>query len=339
MKNVITINEIAEASGVSTATVSRVINGKNNVNQDTRRYVQEIISKLEEDRGISVQFTKKKNAPIILLAIDFDSPILNDFSSGVQKVALYNDFRVVAVDYTKHRSDFINEVDFLSKSISLAGIVMMNSYESESAIQALRSRLPIVIAYRDNAYENVSSVSVDNDLSSQLIANHLLSQGCRNIVILSVPHGFSRMRRDAVIRTFDQAGYTIPECNTIQLPSLDLETAASLLHQYLETHEAPDAVFAINDLLAAAAVREIRKTGLRVPQDVLVAGFDNSEISTLIEPNITTIDVRPYNVGALAANLLIETLRDPSRQTQNIVLQGDLIVRDSTSPLRTGSLG
>lgn len=326
----ITISEIADQSGVSPATVSRIVNGKDNVNEDTRRRVLNVIAELEKTRGISVSPGRKKKAPVILLVADFDSPVLNDFVSGLQKVALNNGYHVVALDYSKHRTDLLDEVSFLSRSISIAGLVMMNSYESTSTVESLWSRIPTIIAYTNVEVQNVSTIAIDNDACARTIANHLLSLGCRKPVLLGVDLNFAIERMNAVKATFAEAGIEIPEEDTLLFPTLDLDAAASLLNQYLSTHKTPDAVFAINDLLASTAVSVLHKFDFRIPEDVMVAGFDNSTISTLIEPNLTTIDTRSYNVGTQAANLLLGSIRNPQLPPQHIAVQGNLIVREST---------
>ncbi len=331
-KTKITINEIADRAGVSIATVSRIINGKKNVKSETEQYVLSIIAQLEQEYGLDTKFTSNRGKPIILSIADFDAPILNDFSTGVQRVLTNREYHLVTIDYSKHRVDLLSEISFLSQNIPLSGIMMLNNYENASDIASLATRFPVVTAYTSSEHEKIASITIDDYGSGQTIANHLLSLGCQNIVILSINDtvAFSRLRKNGILNALAQAKIQVPDYNQIHLPSFNTDVAASMIRQRINSQGKPDAIIGVNDALAAIAMRESKHLGFRIPEDILVAGFDNAEIACLVEPNLTTIHSKAYDIGAQAANMLLDMLNNPNIPAQHITLHGELIVREST---------
>lgn len=331
-KKKLTINEIAEKAGVSIATVSRIINGKQNVKPETEQYVLEIISQLEKEYGLDNRLSSNRSNPIILLIAEFDSPVLNDFAAGLQKVASNNGYHVITIDYSKHRIDLLSEINYLAKNIPISGIIMLNNYESTSDIESLTTRFPVVTAYTASESDKISSITIDDKIAGQTVANHVLSLGCKDVVILAIndTFGFSRLRKAGIIDTLNQAGVYIPEYNQIYLPGFDFGVAASMIRQRIQDHGRPDAIIGINDALAAIAIRESKRLGFLVPEDIIVVGFDNAEIATLVEPNLTTINQKSYHIGTQAANMLLSILEQPEFPAQHITLRGELIVREST---------
>lgn len=328
----VTISRISEVSGLSTATISRALNGKGNVKPETEQYIMDVIAQLERENNIETPLISNRKNSIILLVAEFDSPVLNDFSSGLQKVAMNNGYHTIALDYTKHRVDLLKEINYLTKNIAISGIVMLNNYENNTELESLCSRFPIVNAFSTPDSSLMSSITIDDYQAGKTLANHILSIGCKKICLLCINDmfSFSKVRKMAIIDTFTNAGIELPQENIIELPGFDLDVAANMVHNLLVSSELPDAIIGINDALAATAMGEIKKLGYNIPNDIVVAGFDNASTSTLVEPNLTTINLRPYNLGTQAANILINELNHPNTPVQNIVLQGELIVRGST---------
>ncbi|MCI8993405.1 MAG: LacI family transcriptional regulator [Eubacterium sp.] len=330
-KKKLTINEIAKKANVSIATVSRIINGKKNVKPDTEQNVMNVIAQLEKEYGLDNRFLNRTN-PFILVVAEFDSPVLNDFAAGVQKKIFNRGYHVITIDYSKYRVNLLSEINYLAKNIPISGIIMLNNYEPVSDIESFTNRFPVVTAYTDSSSSKISLITIDDYLAGQTVANHILSLGCENIVLLAIndTFSFSRLRQKGILGTITQAGITIPEYNLIHLPGFDFDIASSLLRQRFQENGKPDAVIGINDALAAIAIRESKRFGYRVPEDILIAGFDNAEISTLTTPNLTTINQKSYHIGMQAANMILNTLEHPKQPVQHIVLQGELIVREST---------
>ncbi len=329
-KKKITIHDIAAKSGVSIATVSRVINGKSNVIPETRKNVLNAIAQLEEEYGTKAKATAKMRTPVILLAIDFGSPLLNDFSNGLQEALSEKEYYVFAIDSSKRPSDFINEINYLSNFVSISGIVLTHYYGNTADLERLQERYPVVAAGSPCIIDNVPSVAIDNHQAGLTIANHLLSLDCHNVVVMYEEHDFSIIRRDAVLETYENAGFPVPDQNIMQLPGLDFSVASSRLRRYLSSYPAPDAIIAINDALASLTIHEIRRCGLRVPDDIRVVGFDNSEMAVLTSPTLTTIDQHAHDLGMQAANIILDIIGNHLSAPQHIIVQGDLIVREST---------
>lgn len=331
-KKKITINEIAERSGVSIATVSRILNQKNNVKPQTKQYVMDIIAQLEKEHGYEGHFSSPKNGSVILLVAEFNSPVLNDFAAGIQRAASSSGYHVITLDYSRYRIDLLSEINYLAQIISISGIIMLNNYEQASDIETLASHFPVVTAFTGSSSPKVGSIAIDNYLAGQTLANYVLSLNCKEIAVFAIndTFTFSKLRKNGIVDSLSQSGLNLPSYNLIELPGFDFGVATSMIRQRLQLHIKPDAIICINDALAAISIRELRKFGYQVPQDVIVTGFDNAEISTLVEPNLTTINQNPFQIGSQALNMLINMMENPDASAQHINLKGELIVREST---------
>ncbi len=331
-KKKLTINEIANQAGVSIATVSRVLNGKDSVKSETKEHVLQVIAQLERSHGVNILSSSNTNNPIVLLVAEYESPVLPNFSAGLQEVINEHGYHLVSIDYLKYRGNLSSEINFVAKNMPISAIIMLNNYEEESEVELIANRFPVLTAYANATSKKIASISIDDTLAGQTIANHLLSLGCKDIVLLTLndSFNFSRLRVKGILETFQNEGIEIPDYNRITLTSLDFGIAASLISQRLQKYDKPDAIIAINDALAAIVIRESKRLGYQVPQDLLVTGFDNEDIATLIEPNLTTINQNSYYMGAQAAHILLDVMENPDKAMPHISLRGELIVREST---------
>ena len=121
----------------------------------------------------------------------------------------------------------------------------------------------------------------------------------------------------------------------VQFPEVSCELAIASTMQLLRTAEPPDAFVTTSDVYAAAVIRAARQVGLRVPQDVMVTGFDNIEFSTVTTPSITTVDQPRIRMGLMACELLVEKISNPALPSKGVLLETELIVRESTSDSRS----
>ena len=146
---------------------------------------------------------------------------------------------------------------------------------------------------------------------------------------------YARQRKAGYIQTLEAAHIPLNKDWIIQLPELDFDMALSSTHQLMSQKEHPTAVFAVSDVLAAAAIRGCRLAGLSVPSDIIVTGFDNVNISQATSPPITTINQPKYQMGYMACELLIEKLNTPGAKPRQVLLNTELIIRESTQRQRT----
>ena len=141
---------------------------------------------------------------------------------------------------------------------------------------------------------------------------------------------YARHRIAGYKAALEEAGISLHPEWIITLPELDFKMAVSSVQQLMTQKEHPDALFTVSDLLAAAAIQASRTAGLVVPDDIFVSGFDNVDISQAVFPAITTINLPKYQLGYMACELLIERLENPNVKVKQILLNAELIIREST---------
>lgn len=162
---------------------------------------------------------------------------------------------------------------------------------------------------------------------------YLLSCGCNKISLINGPRNFryaaERLRGFADV--MEQAGLFVPKNWIVQLPEVDFSIAYAAVCKVLNADIRPNAFFAVSDIFAAAAIRSAHRYGLRVPEDIMVVGFDNIPISMMTSPSITTISQPTVSEGYAACELLVDMIENPEIHPQSLVLETELIVRESTS--------
>jgi DNA-binding LacI/PurR family transcriptional regulator len=331
-KEKITITEIAEKSGVSIATVSRIINGKESVKEATKLSVLNTINQLEEEYGITSKLLNRPSNSIILLIAELGSPIIDTFSAGLENCALRRGFHVITMDYSRNRTNFLDEFNYYAKTMSIAGVIMLNYYEEIFVLDSIALRYPIVVAFNHIESNTISSISTNDYVSAKAAIEYLISIGKKKIAILGLDNSFpfSTLREKGALTALKNANLTTPNEWIMHVPDFDFDMVSNTLQLLFNSQQIPDAIFAINDSLAAVCIREAKRFGYNIPNDIAIIGFDNSSIATLVDPNITTINQPSYQIGVQGANLLIDKIQNPDLPSQSIVLKGEFIVRGST---------
>ena len=328
-----TIAQIAELADVSIATVSRFLNNTTAVKSNTSHRIMEAIKELNyplpNDFLIS---NNQKDKRVILINIpSVSNPFYNDVIRGAQEAALrHNYYTLVNVQHINAftESSFFN----LLTNINLCGAIVLNALE-QKYFDLLYKTIPFVQCCEYIENQNlVSYTSIDDIEAARKVTNYLLTTGSSQIEFLVVlkRYKYARHRKLGYLQSLEAADIPLNESWIIQLSELDFNMAVSSTYQLMSQKEHPDAIFAVSDVLAAAAIRGCRNAGLSVPQDVAVTGFDNVDISQATSPSITTINQPKYQLGYMACEFLLEKLKNPAIPPKQVSLNTELIIREST---------
>lgn len=343
----VTIRDVAKEANVSIATVSRALNNNCHVRKDTLDSVFAAIRKLGYKYDIKTTSEKNttenlssilphekfnsQNDLIIMNIPDMSNPFYSKIIDGVLSSTKMLSISVIftSVKITDENVDSFIQFILRLKAI---GVIVLNSF-SISALKAITSIVPVVqcCEYYDNPY--ASYVGINDHTSTETALNYFLSIGKRKISIINGPLEFNyAQRRLAAYKSImSAANIDYPANWIIQLPELNHDLAFTSIMQVLSSPNPPDCFFAISDSLAAAAIKAAQYCNLKVPSDILVIGFDNTSISQLTTPSITTIRQPCYQLGYLASELLIEKIKNPSAEIKHVQLPTELIIRESTS--------
>ena len=331
-----TLEQIAELSGVSRSTVSRVVNNDPRVSETTREHVLEVVRRERyrpnlAARGLALG-TTNVIAAVIPGGVD---NILSDpyFPSLLRGVALAADKHDHFVMLSLGETGFRHTVDEIARQGVVAGIVFSAGQVDDPLLEPLvDSQTPMVSVGRSDD-DRVSYVDVDNRGSAKQITSHLLRLGHRRVATIAGP-SFAPAAVDRL------AGYSAAmesfgmRVDDNLVCEGDFSEASGRAGMRLLLEHRPDAVFAASDRMAAGALNEIRAAGLRVPEDIALAGFDDMLLAAEMEPPLTTVRQRPEKLGETALTLLLDRIAAPASPSQRVILPTELIVRASCGSLR-----
>lgn len=331
-KKKITIDEVAKKAHVSIATVSRIINNKDQVTEKTRQHVLRVMDEMDfVPKNTKALFSATSNV-ILLLIPDFENPFNAAIISGIQESAREHDMDVFVVQtknyYTEHRH-FIN----ILKNNSIAGIIILAPAPHKSLLDELCHSCPVVMCSEYAEDYGVSYVTINDIESAKSAVNYLISTGRRKIGLINsnLKYKYARHRERGYKQALETAGLEIREDFIAHISAIDYSSALSSATHILGLPDRPDAFFAVSDVFATGVIVAAKKLGLRVPEDVSVVGFDNIELSNMTEPPITTIEQPAHQLGYQAAEMLIEKIRKPDMADKQIILDTHLVVRGSTT--------
>jgi LacI family repressor for deo operon, udp, cdd, tsx, nupC, and nupG len=327
-----TYQEIASDAGVSIATISRVLTGTSKVKDSTRRKVLEVMTKHGYDIEEILTNRLSQNNEIIIFNIpSLENPFYSQIVEGARTAARHHGYQFLINEEHINESTILNIMGLI-KTVDAAGLVTTN-HVPHHLLARLNDTLPLVQCCEYDADIQIPYVTIDDIAAARTVMEYLLSLGRRRIALVNGPirYMYARRRLQGYFKSLDKAGIARNPNFVVQLPDVNFDLAASAVTQLLSADLRPDAFFCVSDIYAMAVVKSCARMGLSVPRDIMVVGFDNIEIASMISPTITTVNQPRYQMGFSSCNLLLELISNPHTNVRNIVLETELIVRESTS--------
>ncbi len=332
LKKKTTIYDVAQVADVTIATVSRVINGKDNVAEATRKKVMEAIESLNYyPSPIASGLSRQKSKEIgILVPFFFGEFFLKILEGSAQDL---HDYDLILYNATTpdQKKQIINKVVGENKLDGLFIISLPVLLDEE--IQLSKARFPIVLL--DNFNKEYSSVSLDNVFGAFKATEHLIDLGHKDIAIIT---GAAEDPFHLTVAKDRLKGYKMA-LNMADIPFNDKfvavndwsrEGAYFLTKKLLSMKQPPTAIFSVSDLQAVGIIAAIREMGLSVPQDVSVIGYDNMDFTDYI--GLTTVAQPLHIVSRLGSNVMREQIESGILKKESVVLQPSLVIRETTAP-------
>ncbi|MEV8253726.1 LacI family DNA-binding transcriptional regulator [Rhodoglobus sp. NPDC076762] len=322
---------VAEHAGVSIATVSRVLNGLP-ASQKTADAVRAAASELGYVPDATARSLKAGKTEQIALAVaDVGNPVYVAMMNQISRAVTDAGYRLVTSSTGNDPDDQIALLDSLNRGYA-DGVILSPLRVTESLINALQaSRLPIVVigSLPDNV--EIDSVRADSVAGMALAVQHLADQGAKRVAFVNGPidtvPGAARLR--GYLAALEEQGMSMNA--DVQVNADDFTFEAGLVAaQALLDQSTPDAIVCANDLLAIATMKTLAKRGIRVPQDVLLIGMDDTELAELSTPSITSVNLGSVRRAKEAASLLIGRLKDPDAQVARVTIDPTLTIRESS---------
>lgn len=330
----ITIKEIAKLAGVSTATVSKIVNHKDeNISDATRERVLDLIEthNYVPNRIASSMITKKTNT-IGLIIPDITNPFFPEVARGVEDYANRAGYHVVLCNSDNNPKKEITYIAMLQEKMVDGIIFTSSSLRNKVTKELMRMQIPVITVDREiEGLKTNGKITVDNINGAFTGVQYLIERGYNKILHLGGPMTSkpSIDRLEGYKKALDAHGILYDPALCYE-GKYTTEWGYEGIMEVLGNGIAFDGIFCGNDMIAIGAIKALHEKGLKVPQDVGVLGFDNIYMATVVTPNLTTVSQPNYQMGYKAAELLIGIISNPSTAVSEIELKTELIIREST---------
>lgn len=331
----VTIYDIAKVLEVSPATVSRGLKDHPGIRKDTKKKILDTARKMGyQHNTFASNLRRNKTNTIGVIVPRLNSYFMSAVIAGMEKVANASGYNLII---GQSQESFKKEVAgvntmFNSRVDGLLVSLAFDSPDSDHFDIFVKKEIPIIFFDRVIQNPNFTCIIIDNKKAGYDATKHLLDQGCKQIV-----HIAGSLNRNVYSDRLDGYKQALAEKRISFDPNLVIHNALTdqagteAAQQILKMKKLPDGIFASNDTSAVACIRELKQSGVNIPKDVAVVGFNNDPISKVIEPNLTTIHYPGEEMGELAASTMITKLQNQRSANLNIiVLQHNLIVRQSS---------
>ena len=347
----VTIRDVAKASGFSSSTVSIVLNDAplaRYIPPVTKTRIQQAAKKLGYRPNLFARSLRgKRNREVGVMVFDITDPYCTPILRGIQNALYDGAYLPILTDAQNERARFLRYLEMLLDR-RVDGLIILANWlfvDINLLGDLERNGVPTTMISRELKSDSVSSVILDNEAGGRMTMEHLISLGHKKIAVFRGPKplGDSLPRWRGMKRVAQAAGVVLDEKLIVDLPDernplSSFEAGLHFTEELLRQRKAFTAVIAFDDLTAFGAIRALEKNGLRVPADCAVIGFDDIDQSALYNPALTTIRQPMQGMGAAAVSVLLEaiTVAQDNRSVTAVhqKMMPELIVRDSTRAVR-----
>ena len=327
----VTIYDVAREANVSMATVSRVVNGNQNVKPATRKKVLEVIERLEyRPNAVARGLASKKTTTVGVIIPDISNNLYAELARGIEDIATMYRYNIILANSDQNEGKELTLLDtMLSKQVD--GIVMMSDKVTENIQDSMdHAPVPIVLAGSVDELKEVPSVNIDYFEAAYEAVKVLINNGHKRIAFVSGPMNYTitQYKLASYKKALEDAGLVVDEALIVS----DEGTYDSGIAAYEETsqlEDAPTAYFAGSDELAIGIIHGVQDAGKQVPADIEVISFENSKLARMVRPQLSSVVLPLYDIGAVAMRLLTKLMNKEEVEQQNVILPHRIEMRDS----------
>ncbi|MSR91054.1 LacI family DNA-binding transcriptional regulator [Inconstantimicrobium porci] len=331
----LTIVDVAKEAGVSSATVSRVMNGNYPVKEETRKKVLQAIEKLKFIPNMQArELTMKQSTIIGVIVPSINNMFFPEVVNGIEKQLKEYDYSFIlscTCDNSSEEKRCIN--NFLSRNV--AGIIVVDpSTENieDKFYDNISGFMPIVFINGYSNVKNVSSVSNDEAEGASAAIDYLIDKGRKNILFVRGDGSYSYDIKEKVYIDKMNSIDSFNEDNIINIGSGNgtetVDNTEKILKEVLAIRKV-DAVFCCNDLMACGVLNACNSLNIKIKDDVSIIGFDNIDLSRFVSPKLTTMDQNMDLLGINAAMLLVEKINCDNQYSKKVLLDNKMVIRET----------
>ena len=331
----ITITDVAREAGVSMMTVSRVLNNKEGVGQETRQVVLDVIKKLGyRPSGVARSLATQRTGTIGLVMPDVSNPFFPGIALGVEKIAFAAGYSVLLCNTEEDPQREMDVLELLTEKW-VDGLVLCSSRIDEEKLTSILPLYPAAVLINRQLLNPkdvhaVGSVLIADKAGGQMATQHLISRGHKKIGYLAGPNNSqsNQWRWEGYQDALVEAGLPYVSKYVYSCPPT-VEGGFQAGRNFLTAHPEITALFCYNDLIAVGVLQACTAMGRKVPDDLAVVGFDDIILAPLVTPSLTTCRVVSEELGESAARLLLDRIGGCVQDCEKKVLQPELVIRAS----------
>lgn len=337
MKKNVTIRDVARESGLSIATVSRFLNGKGYLSEQSEKKIKDVMERLDyKPNEVARSLSNRKTNTIALLIPDITNPFFPELVVAIEGVARsrgYSLFLMNTEEELLHSNGFWRSLE----SRFIDGLILGSFQFTGEVLKGMENmNLPFVRIDRGAGDDEDNSFGVDNSEGAKLAVEHLIEVGCKKVAHISGPSSYpsSLERVKGYREAMDKYLPLQEEC--IYEGDFSLESGQNLTKQLMNNHKECDGIFFGNDLMAIGALKALKLMNIRVPEEIAIIGFDGIQLTQMVDPEISTIEQPIDELGKLATTHLIDMIEKKNEGSNYVKLDVQLRKRESTLGKRPG---
>jgi LacI family transcriptional regulator len=332
----VTIYDLARKLNISVATVSRALKDDPVVSKKTKKRISDLALEMGyRSNHFARNLRTQRTNTIGVIIPRINSYFMSSVIAGMENVATSEGYNLIISQSSESvEKEIANTVTLFNSRVD--GLLVSLAYDTDSIAHFdpfIKKRIPLIFFDRTVDQKDCTCILINNWKAAYEATTHLISQGRRRII-----HITATQKRNVYIdrlQGYRQAltDQRIPfREDYVIVGNLSQEAGAEAAARIREMQPLPDAVFVANDSCAVGCMIVLRQMGIRIPEDIAFVGFNNDPVSTVVEPNLTTINYPGYEMGQVAARNLIDHLNGSSNihSTNTIILRSELILRESS---------
>ena len=335
MAKKVTIYDIAKVLNVTAATVSRALNGNENISETTRKLVTETAEKMNYEPNklaLALKSGKSNNIGVIVPRIN-----TNFFSSvirGIEDELNPSGYHIIICQSHNDEKKENDNIESLMSSQVDAIFLSTSSKSSTQFEKILKKNIPLIFFDRKKTMDGVSSVTIDDFAGGYMATKHLIDQGCRKIAHLasgSFAIEIFRDRHAGYQQALADHGIDYREDYVLQTNS-KIEDGKVAVAKLFDLDVKPDAIFSSSDFVALGVIQELKARKIKIPEEVAVIGFANEPFTDFQELSMSSIDQFPEEMGKMTAKVFMEQINSPNQVKieKKVVMEPKLIIRKSS---------
>ena len=340
-KESVTIADIAKKANLSVTTVSRVINGSDNVKEDTKKKIMRIIEEYNySPNAFARGLMKKKSNTVGLIIQSIRNPFFSELIAGIENILYLHGFSLLLCDTEYSTEKQISYVNSLLQQ-QVRGIIVINQYNIDRELISKTAEKTHIISIQSKI-PNCDTISCDPKHGMYISTEHLIKFGHRDIAFICFDRRGCGEKFDGFSQAMNDYGVPLQERYLFDyikikknLPNEEkLSEAGYIITQkLLQMPVPPTAIQSVNDFYAIGAYHAVKEAGLNIPDDISICGFDNVGVSDILNPPLTTTEQFPYEQGKICGELLMQKINEGANPIpREVLLPTSLIIRSSAAP-------